>query len=967
MTRIHIDLETRSTADLRKVGVFVYAADPTTDVWCACWAVDDGPVEVWLPGEPCPAAIVAGALGEAVFVAHNAGFERTLWAGVLEPRHGWPAVPALERWDCTAARAAAMALPRSLDGAAEALGLPVRKDEEGGRLMLRMARPRSVEPDGTAVWWTDKARLDRLIAYCRRDVEVEHALDKALRPLGAHEREIWLLDQRINERGIAVDLGFVARAGEVVEQAKVAAGRELRRITEGAVPSCTARPQLVAWLAKQGVPVDSIDKAAIVGLLGREDLDDRVLEALVLWAETAKTSTAKLPTLAKRTSRDGRLRGTIVYHGASTGRWVSVGFQTQNLPRSALKQKDIEWAIAEIKKGATAETVGAMLGTPLGVLSDCIRGCLVAGPGKILISADFNAIESRVLAFLAGEQWVLNAYSAGADLYCLSASAIYGRTIDPKVDKEERQLGKVGVLSCIAKGELVLTDRGLVPIEKVSLAHKLWDGEEWVGHNGVVAKGAKEVLYHDGLRATADHLVWVEGPAEPIPFGVAAASGERLLRSGFGRKPIRVGDDHLSGEAVPPAARAQGVRSDAVLLVWERIVAGVVRFGDRGAPRLSGLLATPPIASVAVAPGLSYTRALYQRRPPLLEALRGAWDRISILFGAGSRAVDSGKSGLGAGKRDRPRQQRRSLRTGQPALLHSVAEHAERGDGGPDRRRPRLGAYGESLQFPIYPQLSSARKEQGGAARTGKTYGGCKETQLAERRRTIVETFDILDAGPHHRFTVAGRLVHNCGFGGGKGAIQRMGRNYGLDLSDETAEGVKTAWREANPATVRLWGALTRAAMSAVAVPGAVETVGRLRMRVKGGVLWLVLPSGRPLAYHRPRIEDAEMPWGEMRPVVTAMGVNGYTRRWERYVLNHLILAENATQAVARDLLADAMLRVEAAGYPVVGSVHDEIISEVPEGFGSLAEFESLMAIVPIWAEGCPIAASGWTGTRYRK
>lgn len=653
MTRIHIDLETRSTADLRKVGVFVYAADPTTDVWCACWAVDDGPVEVWLPGEPCPAAIVAGALGEAVFVAHNAGFERTLWAGVLEPRHGWPPVPALERWDCTAARAAAMALPRSLDGAAEALGLPVRKDEEGGRLMLRMARPRSVEPDGTAVWWTDKARLDRLIAYCRRDVEVEHALDKALRPLGAHEREIWLLDQRINERGIAVDLEFVARSGEVVEQAKVAAGRELRRITEGAVPSCTARPQMVAWLAKQGVPVDSIDKAALAGLVVREDLDDRVLEALVLWAETAKTSTAKLPTLAKRTSKDGRLRGGLLYHGASTGRWAGIGFQPQNLPRSILKQTDIEWAIAEMRAGATASTVGAMLGPPLSVVSDCIRGCIVAGKGKSLVVADFKSIEGRVIAWLAGEKWVLDAYRKGADLYCLDAESIYGYRIDPKIHKAERQIGKTANLA--------------------------------------------------------------------------------------------------------------------------------------------------------------------------------------------------------------------------------------------------------------------------------------------------------------------------LGFAGGKGAFAKMAAKMGVVVTEERAEEIKIAWRAAHPATVRFWWDMSRAAMGAVESPGAITTVGKLRFRVKGGFLWMILPNGRPLAYCKPRIEDAEMPWGELRPVVTFMGTNSLTKQWQRQVLSPMVLAENPVQAVARDLMAEAMLRVEAAGYPVVMTVHDEIVCERESKVCDFGEFERIMVTSPAWAAGCPIEVEGWVGSRYRK
>lgn len=216
---LHIDLETRSTVDLKKAGQNAYAEHATTDVWVCCYALDDEPVRAWFPGQDCPAVIVEHVAAGGDLYAHNSAFERLIWRHILTPRYGWPR-PRLETFWCTAAMAAAMALPRALDDVARVLGLPVRKDKEGAALMMRMARPRQVKPDGALVWWDVPERIQRLAAYCAQDVEVERALTKRLRLLSPDEREVFLLDARINDRGVTLDMRLIEACAQVHDMIK---------------------------------------------------------------------------------------------------------------------------------------------------------------------------------------------------------------------------------------------------------------------------------------------------------------------------------------------------------------------------------------------------------------------------------------------------------------------------------------------------------------------------------------------------------------------------------------------------------------------------------------------------------------------------------------------------------------------------------------------------------------------------
>jgi DNA polymerase len=211
------------------------------------------------------------------------------------------------------------------------------------------------------------------------------------------------------------------------------------------------------------------------------------------------------------------------------------------------------------------------------------------------------------------------------------------------------------------------------------------------------------------------------------------------------------------------------------------------------------------------------------------------------------------------------------------------------------------------------------------------------------------------------------------GYQGGVGAFQTMAVNYGVRLPDEEVEGLRDGWRSAHSAIKAFWWDLERAAIEAVENPGMTTAVRDIRFKVAGSFLFMRLPSGRFLAYAYPEIQPKTMPWKDDRgePVVkeslSYMGVNSYTRKWERCFAYGGLLAENATQAVARDILADAMPRLEVADYPIILTVHDEIVCEVASGFGSVEEMVSIMTTLPAWADGCPITAEGWEGARYRK
>jgi DNA polymerase len=696
--QLHIDFETRSEIDLRTVGLPNYADHPSTDLWCACWIfVDDrGQWDSgeWIRGDETNQ--IRSLLDEnPELFAHNAGFEHALWTKVWGPRWGVPAPDDFSRWHCTAAMAAAMALPRALARAAPAVGLPERKDADGYRLMLQMCRPRSRHP---TVWWDQPDKVRRLVDYCHVDVQVEHGLAKLLRPLSVDERQLWLLDHKINQRGIAVDMPAVDQALTIAKHEMERLNGEMQVATGFALKGAQHPASITNWLHAQGVEAANTDKTSLKALLADPELTPEVKRVLSIRDEARRSSLGKLEAFKLRTSADGRLREQLLYHGASTGRWAGAGVQLQNLMRPWIKFSDIDIAF-EFLKARDPDLLRTIFdGTALELLANMMRSLLIAEPGHELIFADFSNIEGRVLAWLAGEDWKLDAFRAydagvGPDLYVNAVCQMMG--LQPsEVDDFLRQIGKVVELSLGFGG----------------------------GHGAFL-----------------------------------------LMAQNYG---VDI------GEVV------ERVRMDTTAADW---------------------------------------------------------------------------------------------------------------------------SFMEDTYSPDF-----------------------------------------------------------C---------------YGLDVTDWTAlRLVIDGWRQLHPNLCRmdpdnpgLWRQLEDAAHEAIAHPKLPVWVGKLAFIATPSVLWMALPSGRYLSFPAPKIKWVDTPWHQQRLAVTFMGQHPITKQWTRQTSYGGFWSQQATQALARDLLAGAMLEVEARSWPVVLTVHDEIVCEIKVDSLDIEEFVDVVEAAPAWAEGLPLSAKGQRSKRYRK
>jgi DNA polymerase len=456
---LHRDYETRGVLPLGKVGAHRYAADPGTEVLCCAFAVDDQPVKLWTPGDVIPAEFREAATNPNwLAAAHNASFEMAVEMLLLAARYGWPVIP-LERQRCTLAMAAALALPGELEKLADVLELSQRKDVAGRRLMLAMSKPRKARKDedpGGIYWFDDQERFQRLYAYCVNDTEVERELYRLLQSLSPSEQAIWCLDACINTRGFYLDQQLATAAKKLATAAAPEIDTALAEITGGAVTSVNQIARFQTWLQTQGCLLGSLDKKSVAKSL-KSELPPQVQRALELRQDGGQAAVKKIAALLDRVGGDSRVRGSFQYHKASTGRWAGTGPQPQNLKRPEIE--DVEAAIAAVSTG-DYDHVRSLYPRVLSLLGDLGRSLICAAAGHLLIGADFGAIESRVLAWVAGEQWKLEAYrrydatrDPRDEPYCILAARILHLpegSVTPGT--RERAFGKVGDLSCGYQG-----------------------------------------------------------------------------------------------------------------------------------------------------------------------------------------------------------------------------------------------------------------------------------------------------------------------------------------------------------------------------------------------------------------------------------------------------------------------------------------------------------------------------------
>lgn len=459
--RVYFDTETASEVDLGEAGAYAYAMHPSTRVLVAVLIVDDGEPVMWRWGSPPPPTPVG-----AEWWAHNAAFDRTIYNEVLVARCGWPPIP-LEDWHCTMAAARYHNLPGSLDGAAKALGVPLSKDHEGARLMRRLCKPDPRDPQNPWRHHTPQD-IDRLAAYCAQDVRVLREVAKRLPPLPPAEREVWLLDQRINDRGVHLDAAFRDRLERLAGDLRDRLRAELRTLTHGTVESETKLPALRAYCEANGVapPGGSLDSDAIENLLRLTTLPPPVRRALEIRQELGKSSLAKLDRMRAARCPDGRLRGLLEYYGASqTGRWAGRIVQPQNLPRGIFeKESEYEAARTAVQLADEARDAGllrAVYGTRTpDALASLLRCCLAAAPGKVLVVADLSAIEARGLAWISGEEWRLEVFRTDGKIYEASAAKMLNIPKESiKKGSRERMCGKVAELALGYQGGVGALER----------------------------------------------------------------------------------------------------------------------------------------------------------------------------------------------------------------------------------------------------------------------------------------------------------------------------------------------------------------------------------------------------------------------------------------------------------------------------------------------------------------------------
>lgn len=573
------------------------------------------------------------------------------------------------------------------------------------------------------------------------------------------------------------------------------------------------------------------------------------------------------------------------------------------------------------------------------------------------LDADYAAIEARIVNWLAGQEDALQEYRDGVDRYKSMASMIY-RVPTENVNKHpQRFVGKQAVLGCIAEGELVLTNYGLVPIEKVCAWHRLWDGVEWVQHEGLIYQGQKEVITYDGLTATPDHVV----------FTGVGFEGTTDLRSAWQQK-LRL---TVSAEKGTPiwtmdAFDQQGLSFSKELSLHE----SPLRLWDCGDARFADSMQKTE----------RWLRCLFAKRQEIFACSQMA----SCAHGSGKKSVsESSQSGvqmvwsegrsvsfqvphsrsqLGNGQFGieetfdvGPTRQQRPLRAGEHALCHNAPATTQYQYPQAGLRRSEVALLSFcGLALPPHGIQPFSNSETGGTSSS-------REAQRLATNPKTVATFDILNAGPRNRFTVSGKLVHNCGFGMGPPKFRvtcwKMGR---YDLPQGLEETAVKAFRAKHKKVVSCWYELERAAKQAILRKGEVFKVLHLSFKFRDveGMPFLLmrLPSGRKLAYPRARISSDRITFfGNVKGVTW-----GDVNTWGGTLL------ENATQAVAADIMTNGVHQTERAGYETATLIHDQALAYHREG-QTPEEFVRLLTTLPAWAKGLPIEAEGALVRFYKK
>lgn len=495
MNRLTFDFETRSECDLKKSGAYKYSLHPTTQPTClafkfyghkqTCFLNFKVVNRQWVDQPKSLRVMWSKAILEGFeFSAHNAFFETCIYKNILVKRYGWPDIP-FTQFRCTAAKAASCALPRNLEGAGHAMKLSTQKDKRGYVAMMLTCKPTKHfnawgkmqdaiaerRADGKSLTPRQQTWLEKHVArpkkfldpedapdvwatlytYCKIDVLAEELLDKSLPDLIPQEQEIWFQNQRLNWRGLRIDIPTVRKIVGIMADESDKKLKELDSLTMGLVTKPGARKSILDFLAIEGIELPDIRAKTVDDALKGDDLSGDMRRLLEIRKALSKTSTKKYQAFLDRAMPDDRCRDILLYHGASTGRDTGTGIQPHNFPRGAIKfDKDRPYEPVENVVECDEHMLRILYGDSLAILfSSILRNMIVPSPNNELFVADFSKIEVAMLWWLADNTPGLKILRDGLDPYKYMAAANTGREYDSIPDDgDDRQLGKAQVLGC---------------------------------------------------------------------------------------------------------------------------------------------------------------------------------------------------------------------------------------------------------------------------------------------------------------------------------------------------------------------------------------------------------------------------------------------------------------------------------------------------------------------------------------
>lgn len=1002
---------------LPAIGAAVYSEHPSTEVLSCAYDLGDGVKHLWIPGMAPPFELFDYIERGGLFEAWNVKFERWIWNNVCVKKYGWPPVQECH-WRDAAAKAVAHALPKSLDACGEVMNIANKKDKDGWRLLTKFSMPRNPtksNPKRRISPEDDPEDALNLYRYNIRDIVAEMELSSLIPDLIPSELEFWQCDLAINSRGIRVDVPAIKAAITVVESAHAKYNARLQYLTGNTVSRASELAKIRVWLLSQGVDVPVLDADEVTRLLKTDYISPEVREVLEIRELLSSAAVKKLYAMLNQVTQSGRLHDLFIYHSARTGRAAGAGVQPQNMPNSGPKIKacgcgyyspkefntcsycnnpfalvDSEWnyesvnqAIATISTG-NLDCVEYYHGNAIATISGCLRGMFIPDTGKDFICSDYSAIEGLVLAAIAGEEWRMEVFRTHGKLYETSASKITGKPLEFYLEHKhktgqhhpDRKLGKtlelalgyggwIGAMKAFGADSFMSEDE----IKKAVLAWRAASPaivEAWGGQK----RGWFPECY--GLEGAAVQAI--QFPGEVFDFrGFLWQVREDVLYCKL-----------LSGRSLTyhrPRLRPSERKNGTYSISFEGWNSNP-KYGAPGWVRMdtySGKLAENCIAEGTevlthkgwvriecikpfhlVHDGIEFVRhsGIITKLEQSCIQVDGVWmtPDHKVLNNDGWKIAGETKEPFRPKIRDvngfTPRSYRNVCKTWGFILALSLRmrEFCNQMWVGCSQR-PQNGA---RSKLRVYDKNISIQKENYPWHDSASCF-----FRMAFNARPLPTPYapsleKLRGSGYFGLHSLAGKFRELLG-----GYASRLS-NRGSIRSPRQRRGVlqtklSLGWCQSKctQQTHKL------VPSDALGVFNFSRSLRKIRDRRND----IELSNTKQLA-ERPAIHSPGFSQQRVYDIVNCGSRNRFVVRGEKSPF----IVHNCTQAVARDILAHAIVNLERAGYPVVLHVHDEIVSEVSENFGTVAEFEKIMSTMPSWAKDWPLKASGgWRAKRYGK